>query len=225
LLGEPHWRIEWFDQNGQRRTADILPSKTYEIDLPATWTNPITAWPYWPGHNLIPGLFKPAGALFPFDVSDQKRSDGGNLCLSWKAGHDTVFYHELALICDGGVKNPANFDWPRFRELFKSGVLNEAVCKDPWLIDWHFVAEKTMESSFDRRRLVPESVQSVNIPVTPGPWYGTSPFAEALIFSEDETPVFPVRSLASAGGGVNVWLSAEGILRCSGKTWIFTAWE
>ena len=222
LLGEPHWRLEWLDKNGQKQMSDILPGQSASIELPVTWTNPVTAWPYWPGHNLIPGLFKPAGALFPFDVPDRKKPD---LRLSWNAGRDTVFYWELGLAAlnknpeDGSVKIPANFDWQRFRELFEQDALSESVREDPWLINWRFIAEKTIESSFDRRRLVPEAVQSVSIPVPSGPWYGTSPFAGTLQFSKNETPVFPVRT------GLNVWISREGILRISGKTWIFTAWE
>lgn len=214
LLGEPHWKVEWLDPEGRMKSKIILPSeapaKSNEIEIPATWTNPVTSWPYWPEYNLIPGFFKPAGALFPFDVS------GKSLHLSWKAGPDTVFYWELAFANENQAsKIPANFDWPRFRELFDSEILSEAVCKDPWLINWNFVAQKTLDSNFDRRRLVPQAAESVNIPAGSGPWYGTSPFAEPLYFAEGEAPIFPVRP------GINVWISAEGILRVSGKTWVF----
>jgi len=215
LLGEPHWRLEWLDKSGMRKTADILPGKSLEVDIPVTWANPVTAWPYWPDYNLSAGVFKPAGAIFPFDA------DGGRLCLSWEAGTDTVFYWELAFA--GGLasgrnetKIPANFDWPRFRELFNDESLSEAVRKDPWLVNWRSAAEKTISSNFDRRRLVPETSESVAIPVDCGFWYGTSPFSEPLYFEEGETPVFPVRP------GFNVWISSTGILRCSGKTWTFT---
>jgi hypothetical protein len=218
LLGEPHWRLEWLDSGGFRQIADILPGETMEIELPVTWANPVAAWPYWPEHNLPQGLFRPAGALFPFDVSVE------SICLSWEAGVDSVFYWELALAAgksteEDSVKIPANFDWPRFRLLFKDETLNEAVRADPWLVDWRFVAEKTIDASFDRRRLVPEAAESRSIPVPAGSWYGTSPFAEPLCFAEDETPVFPARP------GINVWVSAAGILRCSGKTWVFAEIE
>jgi hypothetical protein len=211
LLGEPHWRLEWLDKSGSRRIADILPGKSMEIEIPVTWANPVTAWPYWPDYNLPAGIFKPAGALFPFDA------DGGRLCLRWQAGPDTVFYWELAIA--GGQnasKIPANFDWPRFRELFNEEALSEAVCKDPWLVDWSSVAQKTISANFDRRRLVPEVSESVNIPVDCGVWYGTSPFSAPLYFEEGQAPVFPVRS------GFNVWISSNGILRCNGKTWILS---
>ncbi len=109
----PHWRLEWLDKNGTRRTADLLPGKSAKIEIPATWANPVAAWPYWPGHNLPPGIFKPAGAIFPFDV------EGDRLYLSWKAGVDTVFYWELAQASrQNTAKLPSNFDWTRFRKLF-----------------------------------------------------------------------------------------------------------
>ena len=211
LLGEPHWRIEWLNPDGKKQITDILPCSSIEIELPVTWTNPVTAWPYWPHCNLYHGLFKPAGALFPFDVTDER------LCLSWEAGPDTVFYWELALANDqNSSKMPAYFDWPRFRELFNSETLNEAVRNDPWLINWRYVAEKTINSNFDQRRLVPETTKEASIPVPTGLWYGSSPFSDPLYFAEDETPAFPIRS------GINVWISAEGILKCNGNTWVFS---
>jgi len=210
LLGEPHWRLEWLDTGGHRQIADILPGNSAVIELPVTWTNPITAWPYWPGRNLIPGHFKPAGALFPFEVS------GGKIFLSWKAGPDAVFYQELAIATgENDAKKPAYFDWPRFRDLFQEETLSEAVRKDPWLVDWHLVAERTASSSFDRRRLVPETAKLISVPVSAGPWYGASPFSEPLYFTDGETPAFPVRP------GINVWVSKEGILRVTDSTYVF----
>jgi hypothetical protein len=211
LLGEPVWRVEWLDTDGKIQSKDLPPGGTAEIAIPATWTNPVTAWPWWPDDNLFPRFFKPAGALFPFDVSEK------SLRLSWKAGPDTVFYWELAFANNqNALKLPANFDWPRFRELFETEALNEAVVKDPWLVDWRNVAEKTIASNFDRRRLVPQATEPAAIPVSAGPWYGTSPFEEPLSFAEEAPPVFPTRP------GVNVWISGEGILRCNGNTWVFT---
>jgi len=208
-LGEPHWRLEWMDKGGKKRIADIFPRNGMKIEIPVTWANPVTAWPYWPDRNLPAGIFKPAGALFPFDA------EGERLNLNWKAGVDTVFYWELALAGGGqnSVKIPANFDWPRFRALFFDETINEAVRKDPWLVDWRSVAQKTINAGFDRRRLVPEAAESTAIPVNKGPWYGTSPFSEPMFFKEGEIPSFPVRP------GFNVWLSSGGILHCSGKTW------
>jgi hypothetical protein len=213
LLGEPHWRLEWLDSDGREKISDISPGGGAVIEIPVTWTNPVTAWPYWPDKNMIPGHFKPAGALFPFDV------DGDRLRLTWEAGPDAVFYRELAVAAgNNSSKKPAYFDWPRFRSLFQLETTNADVRKDPWLVDWRSLAERTASSSFNQRRLTPEAPQSITIPVPAGPWYGASPFAEPLYFDfeEGETPVFPVRT------GINVWVSAEGILRSTGETYVFT---
>jgi len=210
LLGEPCWQVEWTAPNGENRTAELKSGENLEVEIPTTWANPIIARPYWPGHNLSPGVFMPAGALFPFDAEKEA------IRLRWEAGHDVVFYQELAL-ADGKnpVKIPANFDWSRFRELFSSGVLGEDVRKDPWLVNWRSVAEKTISGNFDRRRLVPEKTEAKKIPVPSGTWYGTSPFAEPLSFNNDEA-VFPIRP------GVNVWVGSGGILQVNGSTWILT---
>jgi hypothetical protein len=211
LLGEPRWRIEWVSSGGEIRKTDIAHGQRIEIDPPVTWTNAVIAWPCWPESGLIPGFFRPAGGLFPFDT------EGKTLRLSWEAGPDAVFYWEMAYANDGNtLRIPANFDWPRFRELFRTDVLNEAVRNDPWLADWRYIAEKTVESGFDRRRLVPETSETLNIPVPGGTWYGNSPFAGPFYFPRGTVPHFPVRP------GINVWVSTEGILRCNGKAWVLT---
>jgi len=219
LLGEPHWRLEWINPEGQKQTADYPPAgngkiEGIEIEIPITWTNPVTAWPYWPGFNLPPNTFKPAGVLFPFDTN------GNYLDLTWEAGPDTVFFWELALASsENTVRNPANFDWPRFRELFKSETMNEAVRQDPWLVNWRSLAERTIASNFDRRRIVPEAVQLREFSVPKVTWYSTSPFAEPVAFTDEEPQFFPVRP------GLNIWISTEGILRVNGNSWVFSAWK
>ncbi|MDR2543016.1 MAG: hypothetical protein LBC80_06165, partial [Treponema sp.] len=221
----PHWRFEWVNPGGLKQIADFPPDDSLarlEIEIPASWTNPVTAWPYWPAHNLLPNTFRPAGALFPYDVSKDR------LRLSWEAGPDTIFYWELAFAYDNNDSRiPTNFDWQRFRELFQTETLSEAVCENPWVVNWRSVAERTIESGFDRRRIVPEVVVSTLIPAPvslpdhlqnrwQGPWYGASPFVEPLFFAEWEPPVFPVRP------GINVWVSALGILRVNGNSHVFT---
>ena len=210
LLGEPRWQVEWTAPNGEIRTADMESGANLEVEIPNNWVNPIIARPYWSQHGINPGVFMPAGALFPFDTEKDA------IRLSWQAGHDVVFYRELALAYDQKpVKIPANFDWTRFRELFQSDSLSEEVRKDPWLVNWRSVAEKTISGNFDKRRLVPEKTEPKKIPVLSGLWYGTSPFAEPLSFKNGEA-VFPVRP------GVNVWVSSEGILQVNGNTWMLT---
>jgi hypothetical protein len=209
LLGEPCWQVEWIGADGESRRAELKSGENLEVEIPITWANPIIARPYWSNQNLSPGIFMPAGALFPFDA------EKNTIRLTWEAGHDAVFYMELASF-DGkkDTKIPANFDWPRFRELFKSGGLSEEVCKDPWLIDWKSVAEKTMSGNFDRRRLVPEKTEPRFIG-TLGVWYGTSPFAQPLIIESGED-AFPVRP------GVNTWFSSDSVLMVNGNTWFLS---
>jgi len=212
LLGQPHWKAQWYDQDGKLQSEIILPGRTAEIKLPVTWINPVTVWPFWPERGQI--SFKPAGALFPFDCS------GNMMILTWEAGVDAFFYNELASANTRNEKKiPSNFDWRRFRELFKTDALDSAVIKDPWLVDWNNAAEKSINSNFDKRRLVPQTTDLVNINVPSGVWYGSSPFSEPLSFAQGENPSFPLTS------GSNVWVSAEGILRTSGKTWVYTAWQ
>jgi len=222
LLGEPNWRIEWITPNGLRQIDDFPPETSFfEIEIPVTWTNPVIAWPYWPSHSLLPGVFKPAGALFPFDV------DTNLLRLSWEAGHGAIFYREMAFAYDqNDSRIPVNFDWLRFRELFSEGTLSTAVCEDPWVVDWRTVAERTIESGFDRRRIVAEAATLIFVSAPSGfsddvwrggRWHGTSPFAKPLTFELWEPTLFPVRP------GINVWVSELGILRVSGNSWVFQA--
>ena len=225
LLGEPHWHVEWVNPNGRKQKADFPPGKkkSIELEIPVTWANPVTAWPWWPEYNLTANIFKPCGAIFPFDASSGKK--GERLRLSWKAGPDSIFYWELAIAGKkGGSKTPAKYDWPRFRELFQSNTLSEAAREDPWVVNWRSVAEKTISSNFDKRRITAEAPVLKHFPVPAGAWYGTSPFAKPLIFEEGEPPVFPVRQ-ELISSGINIWISEKGLLRVNGNTWRFTAWE
>ena len=217
ILGEPNWRIEWYNPDGQKQINDYPAGETgnIEIDIPVTWTNPVTAFPFWPAYNLLPGIFKPCGALFPFDIKD------GKLHLSWKAGVDSIYYQELVFAyiqntdSNNETRIPVNFDWPRFRELFESDILGEAVRRDPWLVDWRTFAERTISSNFDRRRIIPEAAELKTFPVPAGSWHGVSPFSKPIIFAGGVQPVFPVRP------GLNVWVSQKGILRVNGNSWVF----
>jgi len=215
LFGEPCWRIEWISPNGENRSAELQPGESLEIEIPVTWTNPVVAFPYWADKNLNPGIFMPAGALFPLDVKKEA------IRLSWEGGRDVIFYRELVFAIaneQNSSKIPANFDWIRFRELFSSDALSEDIRKDPWLVNWRSEAEKTVSGNFDKRRLVPEKTEPKKIPVPSGLWYGTSPFAQPLSFENGEA-VFPVRS------GVNVWVSSNGILQINGNIWMFTIFK
>jgi hypothetical protein len=210
LLGSPYWRVEWLNSEGRKKTAIVRGNGGVEVSLPSTWVSPVSAAPFWPDKGLGPGIFKPAGAIFPFDVS------GKSLVLSWQGGVDANLYWELIdAYGEAGkesVRLPWNFNWPRFRQLFSDPTLNADVRADPWLADWSGIAAKMVQSGFDKRRLVPEARRGLEIPVNPGPWIGASPFAAPLFF--EAVPVFPVRPAS------DTWVSAGGILRCNTETWI-----
>jgi hypothetical protein len=214
LSGTPQWRVEWINPKGNRETATVREHAKPEIALPQTRVSAVLAWPYWPERGIGPGIFRPAGALFPFDASRTA------ITLSWQAGVDAMLYWEMAKAAPARsavTRLPEHFNWPRFRELFKDSSINADVRADPWLADWQSIAEKIMQSGFDKRRLVPEARNDRPLPLGPGPWIGTSPFANPLLFKE--TPVFPVRKKA------DTWISAEGLLRCNTETWILLEWK
>jgi len=226
VLGSPCWRIEWVNEDGRKEAMTVQGKGEWNIVLPQTWASAVSAFPFWPGKGLGPGIFKPAGAIFPYDVS------GRSLVLSWQGGIDAVLYWEMARVCGGTgqeseespekaasperaavTRLPMNFNWPRFRRLFDDPSLNAEVRADPWLADWAGIASKIVQSGFDKRRLVPEARSALEVQAGPGPWIGVSPFAAPLIF--ETTPVFSVRPTA------DTWVSAEGVLRCNSETWIF----
>lgn len=220
LMGSPEWRIEWLDSGGTRQAMNVRHGSRPEIRLPETYASAVTAWPHWPRRDIRPRVFMPAGAMYPFDVN------GGTLALRWEAGVDVVLFWELAnaaardsqALAAATPRLPHYFNWPRFRELFTdadSGLAAE-IRADPWLADWHSIAEKIAHSGFDKRRLVPEAREQLPVALDTGLlWIGTSPFAPPKRFTAGAVPVFPVRQ------GVDVWVSARGILRCNKKSWIF----
>jgi hypothetical protein len=213
LLGSPCWQIEWVNKEGRREAMSIRENVHADIVIPVNLASAVSAMPFWPNKGLEPGIFRPAGAIFPFDAV------GKSLILSWEGGVDANLFWELTQASSDKALSrlPQNFDWPRFRLLFDDPTLNEDIRADPWLADWQDIAEKIVQSGFDKRRLVPEPRVSLKIPVSGGPWIGTSPFAPPLFFEAD--PVFPVKQ------SNDTWVSAEGILRCNTEAWILvTEW-
>ena len=209
ILGEPLWRLEWIDGDGREEVCEGPGAGLPELSLMQEWSSPVIAWPYWPAKKLFPGDMKPAGAIFPWDVSD------GCIVLGWNAGVDAFFWRKLAAGADGS-KPPWYFDWPRFRELFQGAVLDEAVCLDPWRVDWEALAVKTLESGFNRSRVKPQTVTELAIPGLGGFWIGSSPFAPPLDFPPGGPLTLP------SGEAVETWASLEGILRCGGGIWFFS---
>jgi hypothetical protein len=218
LLGAPCWRFEWVSPEGQKESHETRGS--LEITVPQARTSPVSAWPFWPDKGIGPGIFRPAGALFPFDAS------GGLLSLSWRGGVEAFLYWELASAYGtapeaeaSAPRRPWNFNWPQFRELLDDPGLSEEVRLNPWTVDWKQAALRIVSTGFNRRRIVPEARTTVSVPTVSGPWIGASPFAPALSFGPGETPVFP------AGSKPESWFSAEGLLRCRTEAWILIPWD
>jgi hypothetical protein len=218
LLGSPRWRVDWISPEGQKESR--ITGGGMEITVPPAWTSPVAAWPFWPDKGIGPGIFRPAGALFPFDAA------GDVVPLSWRNGVDAFLYWELVSAYAAGTgaeasvpRLPWNFNWPRFRELLDNPELSEEIRLDPWRVDWKQAALQIAATGFDKRRIVPEARMAVSVPTSPGPWIGVSPFAPPLIFGEGETPAFPI------GSEPESWFSPAGILRCTTETWIVIPWE
>ena len=219
ILGEPCWHLEWIGEEGTwNKWEGRQGAKAPSLSLVQEWTTPVLAWPYWPGLDLVPGIMRPCGALFPWDAS------GNKLVLSWKGGVDAVFWKEMAAIdADKSETAKSNripwlFDWPRFREIIAGENVSDAVRQDPWVVDWREVGRKTVESGFDRRRIKAMKSTEVEIPLPAGLWLSSSPFVSAL-----ETPVSG-RLTLEVTDAVGVWVSAGGILKASTSGWIFRPW-
>jgi len=213
VLGEPHWRLQWLEDGGVWQTLALKPDNEPQgIPIIPEWTTPVLAWPYWPERGLLPGAMRPAGALFPWDAS------GGRVNLSWKGGIDAFFWQELAIAERNtqavGGRIPWYFAWPRFRELFESENISEAVRYDPWLADWREISRRTVQSGFDRRRITTRQVTEIAIPDLDGFWIGSSPFAAPL----EVAPGGPL--VVNAADTPDTWVSSEGILKGSKSGWV-----
>ena len=218
ILGEPYWRLEWIGEGGIWLEWEGAPGqKPPGLSLVQEWSTPVLAWPFWPSRELLPGMMRPAGALFPWDFTAVDGEE--TLRLGWKAGVDAVFWKEMALAerlsAAAEARLPWYFDWPRFRELLADGNIPEAVRKDPWLADWKDIAQKTIRSGFDRRRIVSKTFTALAIPGLGGRWTGSSPFAPPL-----DAPAGGPLCL-NATGPPDTWVSSAGVLRCSASGWVF----
>ena len=220
ILGNPQWRIEWMSSDNTKKIADIQSGQSLSIHIAEEWTTPVIAYPFWSQFDIIPEIMKPAGALFPFDVR------GDKIYLSWRGGVDAFFYIELAVNFEkresGTQRYPHYFNWIRFRELMRSSDINELIQTDPWLADWKYIALRTAQSGFDRRRIVPLNGKDILLPVShEGYWIGTSPFAEAIFQNASEN-----LSLKIYNNEIETYISGAGILRISDRnTWLLTSFK
>jgi hypothetical protein len=223
-LGPPCWRIQWIDSDGRAACLDLREGEKPVIPVLREWTTPGLAHPYWPARGLSPGMLRPAGAIFPFDVR------AGRIALSWRAAPAAWFYRELAAACAAvqasEKRSPELFDWPRFRSLLASDALPEAVREDPWKADGREAARKTVESGFDRRRIKARAGDELSIPggsfareYQAGPWLSASPFAVPIIPDKEGVLRFNLT------GETETYVSPKGVLRISRNIWNFYPWE
>jgi hypothetical protein len=211
ILGAAAWQLEWAGRDGgwEKRGLPAGMAST-DVPLPEEWAGPVIAWPYWPEKGLLPETMAPAGAIFPWDIS------GDRLTLGWQAGVDAFFWRELAAAGNqAGSHLPWNFDWPRFRELLANENVPEEIRADPWAADWKAIALKTVQSGFDRRRIVPRKKTEIAVPGRGVTWIGTSPFALPVQAAAGESLCL------QAGADVETWVSYQGIVRCTGEAWAF----
>ncbi|MDR0636108.1 MAG: hypothetical protein LBF87_03420 [Treponema sp.] len=215
LLGEPRWRVEWISPQGAESLESSGNAPT--LALIEAWTNPIIAYPFWLEQGLGPGMMKPAGALFPFDV------EGKRIRLSWQGGIEALVYRELAsaaLLANKESRQPFYFNWPRFRELLADPSLNEEARSDPWLVDWKTFCLKTAQSGFDKRRIAPRETEPLLVPLNAETyWIGSSPFAPPFIQASGESLRLEVSC------AIDTYVCAEGMLRCTQGAWIWQSWN
>jgi hypothetical protein len=158
---------------------------------------------------------RPAGAVFPYDAS------GDALTLSWEAGPEAQFFLYLAAQTSRGEAAPAKnrawtFNWPRFRELLRGPSVPPEIQADPWLAPWRSIAERTIQSGFDSRRIkVPEGRKTLSITLpAEGPWFGASPFIPAYPWRAGETVQI------EAGEEAETLVSPMGQIRYGGGLWM-----
>jgi hypothetical protein len=206
------------------------------------YPSPVLAYPFWPDRGIPSGTFRPAGAIFPFEAR------GESLYLSWEAGVEARFYTELAEAAasvsaasiaaaddakaegetgadtntgvDASAKRqPSGFDWPRFRELLRGQEIPPEIREDPWRADWKSIAEKTVSSGFDRRRIKAEPVKTLTVTIpADGPWVGASPFSSVRTWEKGETVQL------ESSGDKGIYFSPQGNLKFSREIWVWTAW-
>jgi len=197
LLGEPSWRLEWYDPAGKGQCAEFpapvtagaaINTASTNIAILIHWPNAVLAWPYWPKKDIPPGLFYPAGAIYPLDAHGEKMN------LSWRGGIDAYFYRELDKARSLNTSNrvPEYFDWKRFRTLLWQDAPEE-LRFDPWLADWQDIAEKTVKSGF-RQNLLKAEKRSDTAIVLPhdGPWIFASVFQPPQLWQNESTIIIPV---------------------------------
>ncbi|MDL2229757.1 hypothetical protein LJC14_05860 [Treponema sp. OttesenSCG-928-L16] len=207
ILGKASWKLEWTNAEGDRKSGTYADGREGVLEMLGLWPSPVLAYPCWPEHKIPPGLFKPAGAIVPFDVR------GATVNLSWLGGVEAEFFLMLYAGA-GGRRRPEFFNWPRFRALWDDSAVMEALGGDPWNADWQDIAEKTAASGFDRRRMKSGESIELSIPMPAGGlWAGPSPFFTPFFCGEGDTVKL------KAGLSVKTCISSAGMIRYTRAGW------
>jgi hypothetical protein len=206
LLGDARWSVEWINDAGIVRYAELPPGRAFSVTVVNDASSPVLAYPYWPERGLNPGDMKPAGALFPWDAR------GGNITLSWRGGVDAAFWRGLSRAAGAagaaaGQREAVAFNWKRWRAAWKDGTFPPDAVRDPWLCDWESIAAKVAASGFDKRRIAAAHYSRLELPGAswPGVWYGSSPFDAGISAPPDEIlslPLVPPSAFAFSNTGL-----------------------
>ncbi|MDR1388666.1 MAG: hypothetical protein LBJ31_01635 [Treponema sp.] len=198
ILGKSRWKLEWKGPSGENNSAWLDGGGT-SISVPAEWPTAVFAWPYWPEKGIAPGLYYPAGGIYPFDVH------GTSMSLDWEGGVDAFFYRELDNAAAARQERRAQFfNWQRFRTARQSVSTLKA---DPWLADWAAIARRSASGSFSVTALKAEAAANITFTVPAnGPWLSASPFRGDYSWLLDEELTLP----ASPRG--EFFVCAEGLL-------------
>lgn len=182
-LGPPLWRIFWIDESLSVCFLDTEDS-SFSVHLPSGRHVPLQAYPYWPKRGIYPGDYPPAGTVYPA-LAAQWNTD-----LQWLGGVAAEFYIAMARSTVDSSRSPERFDWNRFIAYMQTDVLLASPPLDPWLVDWDAVAEKTMASGFDRRRIKAMDLEAsiLSLPAgCEGEYFYASPFQETIYIAPEQS--------------------------------------
>ena len=216
ILGEAHCRLEWLDRQGFWKALDLAPNEAMPgLSIIEERSNPVYAWPYWPSRKLFPGLMHPAGAVYPWDISN------GVINFSWRAGIEAVFWEEMAAAERASTAQEARlpwyFDWPRFRTLLLTGSIPESVKQNPWTADWKDIAQRTIQSGFLSSRIRSKETKEISIQLNDpgGRWINSSAFSSPIYTDQDGMLILTVTETP------DIWVSEGGMIKASTAGWVY----
>jgi hypothetical protein len=212
------WRFQYLDREGRLQVVDAGPGKNAALNIAWEYTSAVLAWPY--TSRMEWGTLFPAGAIFPLDVK------GGSIVLSWEAGPQAWFYHELSR---AGI-DASGFNWTKFRPFYSEirEKMAESAADDPWLLDWKGIAQKIAARGFKRSDFNLKKSEKLQLALPPEllsveAWAEQSPFT-AL----HEVPHCGEGTLSlnlRPGNQATCLISKRGILKYQNGIQFWLAWD